>query len=93
MSKGKFKERKFTALDAEYSIKLTKKFKVSDLWVPMKLIDEARKDITSELGSFEFKQPYNYNMPQLQVRYEEASMKLVILVNKINKWFGEVKDE
>jgi len=52
------------------------------------LIDEAKKEIYEAIGSFNYKEPYNYNLPQLKIRYEEASHKLLATINKIQKWFG-----
>jgi hypothetical protein len=54
-----------------------------------KVLDEGRKDILAELGNFEYYEPCDYNhLPQLQIRYEEASRKLLSVTNKVLKWFG-----
>jgi hypothetical protein len=53
-----------------------------------KVVDSAKKDLFNAVGNFEFTQPYDYNLPQLRIRYEEAATKLMLTYSKLMKWFG-----
>ena len=53
-------------------------------------VDEAKKDIYEAIGDFEYKEPYDYKLPILRLKYEEASRKLLLTISKLLKWLGDL---
>jgi hypothetical protein len=57
-------------------------------WVIKIWLDEAKKEIFDEIGTFAYTEPYDYSLPVLRLKYEEAAKKLISTINKLVKWFG-----
>lgn len=59
------------------------------LYVPVLLIDEAKKELSDAIGNFSYEQPHNLTREQYRVKYDLVAHKLLDVYVKLWEWFGK----